>query len=57
MKHALTIIENALNVAVNNEPINRAEGKVDQADLELVVAEECRKALVILAEHDEPRRG
>lgn len=54
MKHVLVIIENALNVAVNNEPINRAEGNIEQADLELVVAEECRKALTLITSHDEP---
>ena len=43
--HAITILEQALEVAETNEPINRASGNFAQADLELEVADDINAAL------------
>lgn len=48
MTHAITTLESALRTAENNEPINRREGKVEQADLENQVAIDIRQALAVL---------
>jgi hypothetical protein len=44
----IVVLEIALNTLVTNEPINRAEGNVEQADLEVKNAAEIRAALSIL---------
>ena len=49
--HAFIVLEQALDVAETNEPINRASGLIDQADLELEVAADINKALACLREH------
>ncbi len=45
---AIETLKVALDVCETNEPINRAEGKIDQADLEYNNALEIRNALDIL---------
>lgn len=57
MKNAISILEIALETMVTNEPINRREGNVDQADLEARNATEIRQALTVLraADVDEGR--
>lgn len=45
---AISNLEIYLDILVTNEPINRSEGNVEQADLELKNAEEVREALGIL---------
>ena len=36
MNAAITYLETSLNVLETNEPINRAEGNIEQADLEAI---------------------
>lgn len=48
MNAAINTLEIALSVMETNEPINRAEGNIEQADLELANATDYRKALDIL---------
>ena len=48
MRAAIATLENALNIAETNEPINRAEGNAAQADLEAINAAEYRLALAVL---------
>lgn len=48
MKNAITTLEIALETMETNEPINRAAGKIDQADLEARNAAELREGLAIL---------
>jgi hypothetical protein len=45
MLNAIYCLERALDVLRNNEPINRREGKIEQADLELEVAAEYEEAI------------
>jgi hypothetical protein len=45
---AIAQLEVALDVCVTNEPINRAEGKIEQADLEAKNAEQFRRAIHFL---------
>lgn len=45
---ARAVLDSHLETLLNNEPINRAEGNVEQADLEAQSAESIRKALSIL---------
>lgn len=63
---AIAQLEVALNVVATNEPINRAEGKIEQADLELANAEQFRAAINTLravpvldgaSEQDDPKKG
>lgn len=54
MNHAITTLEIALRTAENNEPINRREGKVEQADLENQVVIDIRRALAVLRCHMRP---
>lgn len=49
--HAISALQNTLNVVENNEPINRSEGKTDQADLEAEVGRDIREALGLLQRH------
>lgn len=49
MKHAIATLEAALAAVETNEPINRAAGKIDQADLDLAVAGDCRAAIAALS--------
>jgi hypothetical protein len=48
MTAAIITLEIALDTLVTNEPINRAEGKIDQAELEAKSAQEIREALAVL---------
>lgn len=48
MQASIIILENALAIAENNEPINRKEGNVAQADLEASNAADYRQAIAIL---------
>ncbi len=49
-KAAIAALEVALDVCVNNEPINRKAGKVAQADLEKKNAAAYRRAIKKLSE-------
>lgn len=55
MKHALTILENALEAAQKNEPIHRAAGDRKQARLDSAVKWDCLEAIQLIrrtqAEH------
>lgn len=53
---ATAVLEVALNTLENNEPINRAEGAIEQADLEAKSAEEIRGALETLNEVSPPAK-
>lgn len=46
--HAIQSLEITLSTVENNAPINRAEGKIEQADLEDEVANSCRAAIRML---------
>ena len=48
MKAAIVQVEISLEPLVTNEPINRAEGNTEQADMEAVNASEIRQALAVL---------
>lgn len=48
MQAAIVELEQALETAETNEPINRAEGNIEQADLEAANAIEFRHALAAL---------
>lgn len=48
MKAAIAQLEVNLETLLNNEPINRAEGNTEQADLEAANASEIRQALAVL---------
>ena len=48
MEHAITHLEIALDAVVTNEPINRALGNAEQADLDAAVAADIRQALEVL---------
>lgn len=48
MKAAITQLQIHLDVLTTNEPINRAEGNTEQADLEAANAAEIRQAIAVL---------
>jgi hypothetical protein len=48
MNAAIATLEITLATMENNEPINRAAGNIDQADLEARNADEIRAALELL---------
>lgn len=48
MKHAIQILEKTLQVMETNEPINRENGNLDQAQLEADTAKDLRTALTFL---------
>lgn len=48
MKMAIETLKQALDVVETNEPINRARGDTDQADLEAASAADFRQALAVL---------
>lgn len=48
MKASISQLEIALATMENNEPINRREGNIEQADLELANAEDYRMAIEVL---------
>lgn len=48
MNAAQSLLQNAIEVMETNEPINRAEGHIAQADLEADNAQEYRDALATL---------
>lgn len=52
MKSAIAILENSLEALAANEPINRAEGNLGQADLEAANASEVRQAIAVLQSAD-----
>lgn len=49
---AVAELERALDVVATNEPINRAEGNIDQANLEAEVSDSIKEAIGILSEAD-----
>jgi hypothetical protein len=55
MKAAITELEIALQTMETNEPINRNEGKTEQADLEAKNAADFRQALAVLRAADGAR--
>ncbi len=48
MKTSIETLKQALEVAETNEPINRAAGNAEQADLEAANAADYRQALAVL---------
>ena len=52
MKIPISYLEATLSTMETNEPINRAEGNVAQAELEAVSAAEIRQALAVLRAAD-----
>ena len=52
MTHAIAQLQVALDTATNNEPIHRAEGNIEQADLCLEVIKDCDFAIRVLADRD-----
>lgn len=52
MQAAIIQLEIYLNVLETNEPINREEGNIEQADQEAANAKEIRKALEVLKAHE-----
>lgn len=52
MKAAITQLKINLETLVTNEPIHRAEGQTEQADLAAVNASEIRQALAVLEAAD-----
>lgn len=48
LPHAVAALKVALHTVENNEPINRAEGKEEQANLEAESAEDIRAALALI---------
>lgn len=52
MKHAVATLQVAAEAAKNNEPLHRAEGNTEQADLCLEVIKDCGDAILVLGERD-----
>jgi hypothetical protein len=48
MKHAIEALETKLETLRHNEPIHRAEGNVEQADLDAAIAADVVHALTTL---------
>ena len=48
MNAAVTYLETSLNVLETNEPINRAEGNIEQADLEAVSILQIKEGIEVL---------
>lgn len=46
--HSIAILTAALETCQTNEPINRAAGNIDQADLELATIADIQASLAIL---------
>jgi hypothetical protein len=55
MKAAIAQLKISLDVLTTNEPINRAEGNTEQADVEAENASEIRQALAVLEAANAPR--
>ncbi|MDR1708599.1 MAG: hypothetical protein LBS70_02645, partial [Candidatus Accumulibacter sp.] len=55
--HAIASLKTALNAVETNEPINRAEGNIAQADLEAEVAGSIREAVAILNDVEEKEQA
>ena len=53
MKSAIAVLEIALGACEVNEPINRAEGNDEQADLEAANANEYKEAIAVVKIHSE----
>lgn len=49
MEDAINILQISLHTMENNEPINRAEGNIAQADLEARTAASIRQAIAVLS--------
>jgi hypothetical protein len=49
MNAAITALKETLYVLETNEPINRSEGNIEQADLEAANAAEIKAALAVLS--------
>lgn len=50
MHAAITYLETSLNVLETNEPINRSEGNVEQADCEAVAIFQIKEGIKVLKE-------
>jgi hypothetical protein len=48
MNAAITYLETSLNVLETNEPINRAEGNIEQVDLEAISISQIKKGIEVL---------
>ena len=48
MNAAITYLETSLNVLETNEPINRSEGNIEQADLEAISISQIKKGIEVL---------
>ena len=48
MNAAITYLETSLNVLETNEPINRAEGNIEQADLEAISISQIKEGIEVL---------
>lgn len=58
MKHAISILESALENAQTNEPIHRAAGDRKQARLDAAVKWDCLEAIQLLRRHQaEMKKG
>lgn len=51
---AVAALEQSLSVVETNEPINRAEGNIEQAQLEAETAESIREAITVLTKDETP---
>lgn len=56
MKHAIATLELALETVLTNEPINRREGRIAQADQEAEAAAELKLVLATLRASEAPAR-
>ena len=48
MNAAITYLETSLNVLETNEPINRSEGNIEQADLEAISISQIKEGIEVL---------
>ena len=48
MNAAITYLKASLNVLETNEPINRAEGNIEQADLEAISISQIKEGIEVL---------
>jgi hypothetical protein len=48
LTYSITELEESLHIKEHNEPIRRREGNIEQADFDLKIASDFRKALEIL---------
>lgn len=57
MNPAITVLESSLHALENNEPIQRSDGRIEQADASAKQADQIRKALAILRAANETKGG